>query len=171
MYVKMHDVFSQQVKYRNWPFRMWQINNETSSDHLINFKRETLPFLKGSYNIYSLKRTLFCVFGVMQCVCGLRFKKHYFPHTVHYCCSSKLRLSETVNFYKAHCSEKRGVLWLASYPERCDWLNTSSVWRKCYTPYRIVMPCPSTAEAFVASSGDIITDYNDLYCLFTLHYV
>ncbi len=26
---------------------------------------------------------------------------------------------------------------------------------------------PITNEAFVASSGGIITDYNDLYCLFT----
>ncbi len=26
---------------------------------------------------------------------------------------------------------------------------------------------PIINEAFVASSGDIITDYNDLYCLFT----
>ncbi len=26
---------------------------------------------------------------------------------------------------------------------------------------------PLTNEAFIASSGDIITDYNDLYCLFT----
>ncbi len=25
---------------------------------------------------------------------------------------------------------------------------------------------PITNEAFVASSGDIITDYNDLYCIF-----
>ncbi len=57
------------------------------------------------------------------------FKAHYFSHTVHYCCSSMLRLSE------AH--EKRGVLWLASYPVRCDWLNTSSVWRKCYSPSHV----------------------------------
>ncbi len=35
-----------------------------------------------------------------------------------------------VNFYKAHRSEKRGVLWLASYPVHCDWPNTSSV-NKC----------------------------------------
>ncbi len=28
---------------------------------------------------------------------------------------------------------------------------------------------PIINEAFVASSGDIITDYNDLYCLFTRH--
>ncbi len=42
-----------------------------------------------------LKRTLFCVFGVMQCLGGLKFKKtHNFPHTVHYCCSSMPRLSE-----------------------------------------------------------------------------
>ncbi len=28
---------------------------------------------------------------------------------------------------------------------------------------------PITNKAFVASSGDIITDYNDLYCLFAHH--
>ncbi len=42
-----------------------------------------------------------------------------------------------IDFYKAHCSEKHGVLWLASYPVCCDWLNTSSVWRKCYALYHI----------------------------------
>ncbi len=81
-----------------------------------------------------LKRTLFCVFDVMQSVCGLRFKKHYFPHTVHYCCSSMLCLSETHRFL-AHRSEKQGVLWLASYPVRCDWPNTSSVRRKCVSSF------------------------------------
>ncbi len=56
-----------------------------------------------------LKRTLFYVFGVMQCVYVVRGSKtHYFPHTVHYCCSSMLRLR--ADFYKAHRSEKRGVL-------------------------------------------------------------
>ncbi len=63
-----------------------------------------------------LKRTLFGVFGVMQCVYavqGKKKKKTLFSHTVHYCCSSQ--------------------------------------------------------KAFVASSGDIITDYNDLYCLFMRH--
>ncbi len=44
-------------------------------------------------------------------------------------------------------------------------------------PYRIVMPCPVATsqktikpiinEDFAASSGDIFTDYNDLYSLFT----
>jgi len=38
-----------------------------------------------------LKRTLFCVFGVMQCVYVVegKKKKNYFHLTVHYCCSSK----------------------------------------------------------------------------------
>ncbi len=52
-------------------------------------------------------------------------------------CSAFLKRSD---FYKALRSEKRGVFWLASSPVRCDWPNTSSVRRKCYTPYRIVMP-------------------------------
>ncbi len=34
-------------------------------------------------------------------------------------------------FIKAHRSEKRGVLWLASYPVCCDWSDTSSVRWKC----------------------------------------
>ncbi len=78
-----------------------------------------------------------------------------------------------VDFYKAHRSEKWGVHWLACYLVRCDWPNNSSVWLKCYAPYQVVMPClwtktikPIINEAFVASSGEIITDYNDLYCLF-----
>ncbi len=57
----------------------------------------------------------------------------------------------------------------------CDWPNTSSVRRKSYAPHCIVMAFldetktikPITNEAFVASSGDIITNYNYLYCLFT----
>ncbi len=39
-----------------------------------------------------LKRTLFCVFGVMQCVYAVQ-NTYYYPHTVHYCCSSMLHLS------------------------------------------------------------------------------
>ncbi len=65
----------------------------------------------------------------MQCINAVK-KKHYFPHTVHYCCSSMPRLSVTC--WCLQCSEKRGVLWLASYPVRCDWPIISSVWWKCY---------------------------------------
>ncbi len=48
----------------------------------------------------------------------------------------------SVDFYKAHCSEKRGVLWLASYLVHCNWLHTSSPIWKCYAPNCIVMPFP-----------------------------
>ncbi len=52
-----------------------------------------------------LKRTLF---GVMQCVYLVRGKKNIiFSHTVHYCCSVFLKRAD---FYKAHRSEKQGVL-------------------------------------------------------------
>ncbi len=124
-----------------------------------------------------LKGTLFCVFGIMQCFMSFMVKKHIILHILHIIvaplCSVFLK---RVIFYKAHRSEKRGVLWLASYPERCDWPNISSVRWKCYAHYRIVMHVPARRdktikpiinEAFVASSGDIITDYNDLYCLCT----
>ncbi len=71
-------------------------------------------------------------------------------------------------FTKAHRSEKRGVLWLASYPVCCDWPNTSSVWWKCYALYHVVTKTikPAINEAFVAFSEGIITDYNDSYSLF-----
>ncbi len=75
----------------------------------------------------------------------MRFKveKHIIFHILYIIvdplCSAFLKCTD---FYKAHRSEKQGMLWLASYPVRCDWPNTSSVRRKCYTPYRIVMLCP-----------------------------
>ncbi len=65
-----------------------------------------------------------CIWCNAMCLRGSRFKKHYFPHTVHYCCSSMLRFLKRADFYKAHRSEKRGVLWLASYPVCCVWPNT-----------------------------------------------
>ncbi len=88
-----------------------------------------------------------------------------------------LRLFETC-IYKAHRSEKRGVLWLASYPVRCDWLNTSNMKRKCYAPLPYCDGIsrwderkkikPIIYVAFVASRGDIITVYNDLYGILAL---
>ncbi len=108
----------------------------------------------------------------------IRFKiqtTHYFPHTVHYCCSSIPRLSEmrkflqSSTFWEVRCA-------LIGYPVGCDWPNTSSVRRKCYAPSPYCDGVsrrddtktinPIINEAFVASSGDIITDYNDLYHLF-----
>ncbi len=106
-------------------------------------------------------------------------KTHYFPHTVHYCCSSMLRLSETHRFLQsssfwearhALIGQLSSALWLAEYLKHvtemlrplpyCD-----AVSRRDDT--KTIKPIIN--EAFVASSGDIITDYNDLYCLFTRH--
>ncbi len=128
--------------------------------------------LKGSYDV-AKKNIILSMWCNAMCLCGLRFKKHIIFHILYIIvapfCSAFLKRAD---FYKAHRSEKRGVLWLASYPVRCDWPNTSSVRRKCY---RIVMRVrrddtktikPIINEAFVASIGDVITDYNDLYCLF-----
>ncbi len=108
-------------------------------------------------------------------------KKYYFPHTIHYCCSSMLHLSETSRFLQsssfwearpALIGQLSSALWLAEY-------------LKCVTKMLRPLPycdavslCNETKsikpiinEAFVASSGDMITDYNDLYCLFTCHVV
>ncbi len=106
-------------------------------------------------------------------------KTHYFPHTVHYCCSSIPRLSETRRFLqsssfwearRALIGQLFSALWLAEYLKHvaemlrplpyCD-----AVSRRDDT--KAIKPIIN--EAFVASSGDIITDYNDLYCVFTYH--
>ncbi len=51
------------------------------------------------------------LFGVMQCLCVLRFKKHIIFHIPYVIvapfCPAFLK---RVNFYKAHRFEKRGVL-------------------------------------------------------------
>ncbi len=100
----------------------------------------------------------------MQCVYVVRGSKNIIFHILYiivaHLCPSFLKRDD---FYKAHHSEKWGVLGLANYPVHSDWPNTSSMWRKCYAPYRIVMAFPGEMRL----SGDIITDYNDLCCLFT----
>ncbi len=96
-------------------------------------------------NCNAKRNIIVCIWCNAMCLCGLRFEKHNIFHILYILvaplCSTFLKRAI---FYIAHRSEKWGVLWLASYPVRCDWLNTSSVRRKCYAPYRIVMPCPGT---------------------------
>ncbi len=89
------------------------------------------------------------------------------------------RLSETRRFLqnslfwearRALIGQLSSALWLAEYLQRV--METL-----CPLPYCDAMSWhddtktikPIINEAFVASSGDIITDYNDLYCLFTRH--
>ncbi len=106
-----------------------------------------------------------------------KVKKKYFPHTVHYCCSSMPRLSETHQFLqsslfwevrRALIGQLSSALWLAEYLKRememlRPLLYCDAVSRRDDT--KTIKPIIN--EAFVASSVDIITDYNDLYCLFT----
>ncbi len=108
-------------------------------------------------------------------------KTHYFPHTVHYCCSSMFRLSETrrflqsSSFWEARCAligQLSSVLWFAEYLKCVMEIlrpspNCDAVSRRAET--KTIKPIVN--EAFVASSGDIITDYNGLYCLFTSAFV
>ncbi len=99
-------------------------------------------------------------------------KTNYFPHTVRYCCSYMLLLSETRQFlqsslfWEARCAligQLSSALWLAEYLKRetkmlrpspyCDALSRRDETKTIK---------PIINEAFVASSGDIITDYNDI---------
>ncbi len=79
--------------------------------------------LKRSYDV-AKKNIIVCIWCNAMCLCGLRLKTHYFPHTVHYCCSSILRLSETCrflqssSFWEVRCvliGQLSSALWLAEY--------------------------------------------------------
>ncbi len=104
-------------------------------------------------------------------------KTHYFPHTVHYCCSSMPCLSETCRFLqsssfwearRALIGQLSSALWLAEYLKReTEMLPPSPYCDAVSRRNDIKTIKPIINEAFVASSRDIITDYNDLYCLFT----
>ncbi len=86
--------------------------------------------------------------------------------------SETRRFLQSTSFWEARCSligQLSGALWLAEYFKLememlrpslfCDGLSRRDETKTIK---------PITNEAFVASSGDIITDYNDLYCLFTV---
>ncbi len=103
-------------------------------------------------------------------------KTHYFPLTVQYCCSSMLHLSETHTFFtkliilrSKACSDWPAIQcvgigrYLKHETEILPYCDAVS-WHDDIKTIK-----PIINEAFVASSGDIITDYNDLYCLFTRH--
>ncbi len=61
-------------------------------------------WVKGLFNV-AKNNIIWCD---AMCLCDLRLKTtHYSRHTVHYCCSVFLKC---IDCYKAHRSEKRGVL-------------------------------------------------------------
>ncbi len=130
-----------------------------------------------------LKRTLFCVFGVMQCVYAVRGLKNTLFST--YC--TLLLLLYAPSFWNVPVFTKLIVL----RSEACsDWpaiqcIVIGRILQTCdgnvTPPHRIVMRDetktikPTINEAFIAFSEDIIIEYNDLYCIFmhcvALHHV
>ncbi len=86
--------------------------------------------------------------------------------------SETYRFIQCSSFREAWCAligQKSRGLWLAEYLNR----HVTEMLRPL--PYRNAVSRrdetkiikPIINEAFVVSSGDIINDYNDLYCLFT----
>ncbi len=127
-----------------------------------------------------LKRTLFCVFGVMECVYALRGKKKTGNFHILYIIVAPLYSAflKYVDFYKAHHSEIEVCSnWPAIHcivigwiPQECDVNVTPLTMLWCHVPVRrdeTKTIKPIINEAFVAFSEDIITDYNDSYSLFT----
>ncbi len=87
------------------------------------------------------------------------------------------RLSETHRFLqsslfwearRALIGQLSSALWLAEYLKReTEMLRPSPCCDAVSRRNDTKTINPIINEAFVASSGDIITDYNDLHCLFT----
>ncbi len=124
--------------------------------------------LKGSYDV-AKKNIILCIWCNTMCLCGLRLKKHIIFH-IPYIIVAPLcpAFLKHVDFYKLIvqrskvCSDWSAIqcFVIGRIPQAWDGNVT--------TPYRIVMPCPDIKtikpiinEVFVASSGDIFTDYND----------
>ncbi len=81
--------------------------------------------------------------------------------------SETCRFLQSSSFWEARCAligQLSSALWLAKYLKReTEMLRPSPYCDETKTIKPIIN------EAFVASSEDIITDYNDLYCRFTHH--
>ncbi len=124
-----------------------------------------MMLLKEHYFVYFVWCNVFMWFKVQET---------HFPHNVNYCCFSMLRLSETLRFlqsspfWEARCAligQLSSALWLAEYLK----LETEMLRPLPYCDAVSRRDDTKTIksiinEAFVAS---IITDYNDLFYLFT----
>ncbi len=124
-----------------------------------------------------LKRTLFCVFGVMQCVYAVRgSKKHIIFHILYIIvaplCSAFLKIFTKLIVLRSEvCSDWPAIQSIVSgrIPQACDGNVTPLTvlwWRVPGRRDKTKTIKPTINEVFVAFSGDIITVYNDLYCLF-----
>ncbi len=79
---------------------------------------------------------ILCIWCNAMYLRDLRIKKHIFHIPYIIVAPFYTAFLKRVDFYKAQHSEKRGVLWLASYPVHCDWPKTSGVWQMiCPLPH------------------------------------
>ncbi len=126
-------------------------------------------FLKGSYDV-DKNNIIWCIWCNAMCSCGLRLKKHIIFHILYIIvaplCSTFLK---RVDFYKvrhALICQLSSALWLAEYLKRVmEMLRLLPYYDAMSQRDETKTTKPIINEAFFASSGDIITYYNDLYCL------
>ncbi len=87
------------------------------------------------------------------------------------CLSETHRFLQSSSFWEARCAligQISSALWLAEYLKReTEMLHPSPYCDAVSRRDETKTIKPIINEAFDASSGDIITDYNDLHCLFT----
>ncbi len=88
------------------------------------------------------------------------------------CLSETRRFLQSSSFWetrRALIGQLSSALWLAEYLKHVTEMLRPLPYRDAVSRRDETKTIkPTINEAFVASSGDIITDYNDLYCLFTL---
>ncbi len=126
---------------------------------------------KTSEGMLKEKKYICCILCNATCLHGSWFKKHIISIS----CLLLLLLYapaflKRIAFYKAHRSEKRGPLWLARVVIGRilqAWDGSVTSLTVLWWPFLTKTIKLIRNEAFVASSGDIITDNNDLYCLFS----
>ncbi len=129
--------------------------------------------LKGSYDVAKKNIILYICRNAM-CLCGLRFKNTLFST---YCTLflllyappfwNALIFTKLIVLLSEVCSDWPAIQCVAigRIPQACDENVTplTVVW--CRDETKAIKPIIN--EGFFASSGDIITDYNCFYCLFT----
>ncbi len=106
---------------------------------------------------FKVKNTLFSTY------CTLLLLLYAPPTETH-------RFLESSSFWEARCAligQLSKALWLAEYLKRVTEMLRPSPYGDAVCQHDETKTIkPIINEAFVASSGDIITGYNDLYCVF-----
>ncbi len=134
--------------------------------------------LKGSYDV-AKKNIIWCIW--CNAMCFMRFKVH--KNIISTYCTLLLLLYAvpfwnvpiftSLSFWEARRAliARYPVRVIGRIPQACDGNVTPLTVLWCVSRRDETKTIkPIVNEAFVASSEDIITDYNDLYCLFTKHY-